>query len=115
MIERLFDLLPEGEESAVGAAQLAALMGLQDTRSLRRLIELARRRGYLILSCECGYFKPSGDGEVQRFVHAMSKRVATTSAVTKAARRYLKERAQLDSGQLTIFDVLDAADGDGGL
>ena len=87
-------VLRHGEENALSAPQLAALLGLSDTRAVRKLVEHERRDGSVILSTWRGYFLPSKDAdqaekELLRFVRAMGRRLSTNRACVDSAKEAL--------------------------
>ena len=83
-------ILPKGEENAIKAVDLAARLGFNNTRLLQASIAKARAEGQMILSSGRGYYLPSSDEEVQRFIKTMENRAINTLAAIKNARRYLK-------------------------
>lgn len=83
-------ILPKGEENAIKAVDLAARLGFNSTRQLQESVAKARAEGQLILSSGRGYYLPSNDKEVQRFIKTMENRAINTLAAIKNARRYLK-------------------------
>lgn len=83
-------ILPKGEQNAIKSADLAARLGFNNTRVLQESIARARAEGQMILSSGRGYYLPSSDEEVQRFIKTMENRAINTLAAIKNARRYLK-------------------------
>ena len=83
-------ILPKGEQNAIKSADLAARLGFNNTRVLQESIARARDEGQMILSSGRGYYLPSSDEEVQRFIKTMENRAINTLAAIKNARRYLK-------------------------
>ena len=68
-IKRLMDVLPEGGADAIPAGTLCGLMGIEETRDLRRLIHKARWEfGKVICSTPDGYFKPNTRGELLAYI-----------------------------------------------
>ena len=104
------DYLLPGQSNAIPARQLADMLGIRDTRYLRALIEIERRNGAVILSStdalHNGYYLPASQEEVDRFISQQEKRIKTTFAVLKAAKRYRKLH---QPGQLYIARMRDDA------
>lgn len=80
-IEELVALIPRGEENALPADYLTAVLGLRDARELRRLVRKARLDGNAICSGACGYFLPANSVELRSFI--------TTTAVVASSIREL--------------------------
>lgn len=79
------DLLHAGAENALTLRELVPLTG-EDERSIRRRIQQERKDGKLILSdCQHGYFLPTGESDVRRFIGSMSRRAKEIAAVSRAA------------------------------
>lgn len=79
------DLLHAGAENALTLRELVQLTG-EDERSIRRRIQQERKDGKLILSdCQHGYFLPTGESDVRRFIGSMSRRAKEIAAVSRAA------------------------------
>ena len=90
MIRRVSDLLGRGQAAAVPLRHLVALTGL-DGRTVRRMIEAERRRGFPILSDNCrGYYLPADDVEVQACVKSLRRR----------AREILRTARSIERGRL---------------
>lgn len=93
--EKVSDWLPIGAENAISARTLAEVLGLNDIRSVSRLIELERRAGVPICATTGGegrgYFLPSSPGELERYVKALNRRVReikkTHDAVNESLRK----------------------------
>lgn len=79
------DLLRASAENALTLRELVQLTG-EDERSIRRRIQQERKDGKLILSdCQHGYFLPTGESDVRRFIGSMSRRAKEIAAVSRAA------------------------------
>lgn len=107
----VFYRLPQGEENAVQAKELARQCGFKSARDLQHEIALEREAGALILStCRHGggYYRPAdgedGKREINAFVGTLASRALNTLKALRAARRELKT---ID-GQVT-FDQIEAA------
>lgn len=88
-------VLPKGRENAISGSDLAALLGINDLRSLRHRITFERIRGVPVLSTPGGgYFLPDdgekGVKEAELFLKVMDARTRTTAEVTEAARRFIR-------------------------
>lgn len=105
---KIWNLLPEGEASAVPANDLAALAGYGNTRALRFAVDRLRSKGVPVLASESGYFKPTngpaGIAEIKRFLRRQDARMASNRRATRLIRARLRvlETAPLD-GQETIW------------
>lgn len=86
------DYLRRGRENAIPARQLANMMGIRNTRYLRLLVESERRNGAVILSStdsfNYGYYLPSSQAEVDRYIAQQSARVKTSLDCLRSAKRY---------------------------
>lgn len=88
---RVADLLPTGQQNAVPLRHLKELTGLPG-RELRRLIQLERKAGTLILSDNLrGYFIAADEGEVQAFVKSMRHRSAEVWLTAAYVERAVKD------------------------
>lgn len=94
-------LLLRGSENAVSLRDLERLTG-ENGRTIRRQIEVERRRGTPILSdCKNGYYLPACDYDRQRFVGSMRGRAREILRTAQAV-----ERGGANPDQLT-FDEMD--------
>ncbi|WP_298030034.1 hypothetical protein [uncultured Dysosmobacter sp.] len=94
----IFDRLGIGPENGKGLRQLSDETG-QDPREVRRQIARERKAGKLILSDnQNGYFKPSSEHEIRRFIKSMSHRSREIAAVSRAAEDALVKM----TGQATL-------------
>ena len=84
--------LRQGEEHAIKADALAALIGV-NKRQIGLFVAKARENGAVILSSGDGYFFPSegekGLEEASHFINSVSKRAANTFYALKSAKRFL--------------------------
>lgn len=97
-------LLLRGPENAVSLRDLERLTG-ENGRTIRRQIEVERRRGTPILSdCKNGYYLPACDYDRQRFVGSMMGRAREILRTARAV-----ERGSANPDQLTI-DEMDTGD-----
>ena len=85
------DLLSHGAENGVTQRHLENLTG-QDGRTVRRQIEVERRRGVPILAnCKDGYFLPDGEDEKARCVQSMrgrAKEILKTAMAIEKGENY---------------------------
>lgn len=90
----LLDLIPQGRENAIAKADLSRITGLQD-RALRRAVANERRAGKIILSsCDgAGYFQPTSERDVLRFIRSMRHRAKETAAIADAVEDALMSEA----------------------
>lgn len=107
----VFERLPQGEDNAIKAKDLARQCGFKSARDLQHAIALEREAGALILStCRHGggYYRPSdgeaGKREINSFVATLASRAINTLRAIKAARRELKT---ID-GQISINEIESA-------
>lgn len=104
----IWELLPEGEMSAVPADDLAKLAGYRSTRTLRAAVDRLRAQGVPVLASDNGYFKPSdgpaGIAEMRRFLRRQDARMISNRRTTRLIRARLRaiEKAPLD-GQETMW------------
>ena len=82
--------LKHGKENALAMVKLTTLAGLSDQRTVRKLIESARRDGEVILVSNEGYFLPSEDPliaekEIKAFLRRWAKTLETNRAVVRSA------------------------------
>ena len=79
------DFLHAGTQNALTLRELVQLTG-EDERTIRRRIQRERKAGILILSdCQHGYFLPTEESDVRRFIGSMSRRAKEITAVSRAA------------------------------
>ena len=82
------DYLGRGQQNAISLRRLSAMIG-ENPRSVRKEIEVERRRGVPVLSDNLnGYFLPENEAEARRFVKSMRGRaheILTTAAAVEAA------------------------------
>ena len=81
----IFDRLGVGPKNGKGLRQLSDETG-QDPREVRRQIARERKAGKLIVSDnQSGYFRPSSEYEILRFIRSMSHRSKEIAAISRAA------------------------------
>ena len=116
----VFDRLPQGEENAIQAKELARQCGFKSARELQHAIALERETGALILStCRHGggYYRPAdgeiGKREINAFVGTLASRALNTLKAIKAARRELKTidgQISIDEIEAALMAVVNAHD-----
>lgn len=86
-------ILPKGAENAIKTDTLQRLLGMNDMRTLRKLISNERAAGAVILSSDKGYFLPDdgekGRAEAEAFIATMTAKGAGTIRAVNSARAYL--------------------------
>ncbi|MBQ2581274.1 MAG: hypothetical protein II574_06570 [Ruminococcus sp.] len=85
--EKLYNLLSEGAENAISAAELQRLLGLDFRQDVNELVHRMRKDGQVILSNNKGYYLPACDAETAAFVRSMDSRAEAIKAATESARR----------------------------
>ena len=87
--DKIAGLLLAGAENGILLRDLSRIVG-EDPRVIRRRIQSERKAGALILSdCKHGYFAPSSEHEIHRFIHSMSMRAKEIAEVSRAAENAL--------------------------
>ena len=86
--------IPTNKESAVSREMLCQWTGLTD-RKVRKLIELARAEGVMILSFGNGYYISEDLEELQRYYAQERRRAISILTRLKVIRRKLKEAGRL--------------------
>lgn len=106
--QRIFDLLPRGENNAIASRELAKMVGCRSVRELQSRIADEREKGHIILS-SCrnggGYYRPSdgpeGQQEIAAFIQTLRARAMNTLVAIKAARKAIEGvEGQLDLDRL---------------
>ena len=88
---RIESMLSHGKENGIRREELARLLGT-DERSLRRQIQRERKAGALIMAdCKNGYFLPSSEADIRRFVKSMSRRAREIEEVSYMAEKTLAQ------------------------
>ena len=82
------EYIPYGRKNAVSRHELQRRTGLPD-RTVRALIEDARRKGAHILSSSAdkGYWKSNNVGEIKEFLRESDGRIRKTAQTVEALRR----------------------------
>lgn len=91
--------LKEGHQNAIKANELKRLLGMDSRRAVAKQVEALRKEGYLIASCNDGYFIAVTDEEIEKFYYNLEKRALSMFRVRKCFRKEMQKR-QLDTGKL---------------
>ena len=90
----VMDILMRGEENALISNELVKLCGYNNKRSLSTEIHALRSSGEIIMSNTCGknmgYYLPSNDEEIKRFVNSMHSRMKHIKIATISAEQALR-------------------------
>lgn len=109
-ITDITDFIPKGEQNAITARELAALLHCH-WRDVTRSINYLRQHDDVICSCARGYFLPVEETEVQRFVRTMKSRQRQIRLATVSAEKRLRLWAiQNEFDGLSLFDEKGAGD-----
>lgn len=87
---KIYSMLGVGEGRAVPLKQLVTWTGYPE-RELRGVIEKMRRRGILVCASRKGYYRPSSDEELSRWVKQEKRRARSILRTIRAAGRVLKD------------------------
>lgn len=96
---KIMDLIPEGRENAASMRYLAMICQ-RDERSIREMVKTARISGSIICGDDAGYFLPTCEEELARWIHrAESSLISTARSLQPAKKalaegRYPKEKAE---------------------
>ena len=100
----IVDLIPTGKANAITRERLCSLTGLRD-RAVRKLIEIARIEGAIILNAQdgAGYYISDNPVDIRRQIATNNSRAMAILKQQKCLRRRL---AEIESaGQLTMEEV----------
>lgn len=86
------DFIPRGKENAIRRVDLARRVNLPD-RTVRQMIEVARREGALIMNAQdgAGYYMSEEVGELKRQYRTNHNRAMSILVQQKHLRRKIKE------------------------
>lgn len=87
----IMDYIPQGRESAVSRQALVDATGLTD-RKVRKLIEVARRNGEIIINLGTGYYTTDELPDLRRQYKANQNRAMAVLVQQKYLRRRIKEK-----------------------
>ncbi len=86
-------LLHYGEANAVPARELAALLGVKDTREVSKLVEHERRAGAPICAAvsgeDRGYYLASTTAELERYLRSLDRRLKNIRLTREAVQATL--------------------------
>lgn len=87
------EYIPYGRKNAVSRAELQRRTGLPD-RTVRALIEDARRKGQHILSSSAdkGYWQSNLPEEIKEFIRESDSRIKKTAQAVEPLRRYIAQQ-----------------------
>lgn len=85
--------LARGKENAVNAPDLARKLDIS-RRQVSRAAHEARKAGFLVASCNHGYYIPKNREELQEFYSRSRRQAVSFLAVLKTARKTLQEKAE---------------------
>ena len=88
-LDQLNDVIPDGSENAMSGSEIARRFNVS-YRNVTLFVNVLRRRGAVICSCQRGYYKPLTPDEAKMFVRVMRSRVRQIRAATQSAERYIK-------------------------
>lgn len=98
----ILDYIPKGRENAIPRKKLAYITGLTDSK-MRELIRKARAEKPIInLQDGKGYYIPTKEEEVDRFIAQEEKRAKSIFANLRSAKEYKKSL----KGQMYFADVV---------
>lgn len=85
----LYKLLPSGRSEAKPSQEIAKAARITDMRVFRHYIELLRKDGMVICSCNRGLFKPESRGDILQWLAITKARAKTLSEICESAERAL--------------------------
>lgn len=94
----LLEMMPEGKENAISGEELAILMNTSK-REISKLVHLARKEGFMIISDNHGYYTASCPEEVLRCYERLRKHSISQLSAMKAFRKYLIKHNLLEGGE----------------
>ena len=97
------DYIGIGKDKAVTRTELCSQLGMTD-RTVRKMIEVARAEGALIINAQDGrgYYISDNEADIRRQLHANHSRAMSILRQQKKLRQKLREIGC--AGQLTIED-----------
>ena len=96
-------VLPQGQQNAVPAVELAEILNYSDVRTMQSDIREARESGQLICSCAKGYFKPESKEEIEQYIKTLRSRALSTIKTVRTATAFL----QKNQDQLSFDDIME--------
>ena len=95
------EFIPMGRANAISLHDLCIKVGLESSEMKERIKD-ARIAGYVIASCNQGYFIPASDGELIAYYTAHKKRALTALVSTEPIRKMLIKRGYKINGSKVI-------------
>jgi hypothetical protein len=86
----IFDAMGKCDLHAIPVKMFCLRTGLSD-RALRKHIETMRKSGICIISDECGYYFPSTEEELERYIRRTEKTARSYFASLRTAKRTLRK------------------------
>ncbi len=102
--EKLTELLGAGRENARKSAELAEELGT-DLREVRALAEAARLSGVVVVASGDGLFLAETPEEAEKWLRTAEKKAKTQMKNLRAARKFVREYRDRQSGQLSLADI----------
>ena len=91
-LPKIMDFIPEGRENAVSMWSLSLVLRT-DQRSIRKMVHDARISGQIICSDENGYYQPTSDEEMTRWIHKEeSSLISKNKALMPAKKAHAEGR-----------------------
>lgn len=82
--------LKEGRANALPSSQLSKKVGL-DARAIRRAMEIIRRSGVVVCSCQSGYYFPLDIDELFQYIIQEDRRIHSAYFTLKTAWQLWQE------------------------
>ena len=86
----IISVIGTGEQNAAHLKDIIKLTGITN-RIVRKYIEDLRRSGAVIIANNKGYFFPSDEGEIKRYIRQEESRAKSIFYTLKSARQFLSE------------------------
>ena len=109
-MDKMFDianLIPYGAENAIDRYDLLRnvreILGDISDREMRRMLEVSRQNGNIIINFQNGkgYFRPDKEEEIERYIRQEEARAKTIFFNLKSAKKALRAL----KGQLTLDEI----------
>lgn len=82
--------IKEGKQNALSCSELAKKVGL-DARAIRRTMEVIRRSGVVVCSCQSGYYFPLDIDELFQYIVQEERRIHSSYFTLKTAWQLWRE------------------------
>jgi biotin operon repressor len=86
----IIDYIPEGKENAIHLEELAKLLKI-DSRTVKKLIQQARKNGVKIISGQNGYWISDNEHDFKMFARMMRKQAASRVGVIGTLEKGFKD------------------------